>query len=114
MEVSDCDTATDIIQRKHLLRTQAQLTLQLFATVGNFAGFLVCFQYVERIASLRSTVQTEDQSRFGRTSLFDTLVTFVEHRFYATEMGSGQYDVTDLQCSVFNQHGRNISTSFIK
>ena len=114
LEVTHRNTTADIIQGQHLLCTQTQFALQLFTTVGNLASLLFCLQDIECITSLWCTIQAQNQSRFGRTRLFDPLVTLVEHRLDTTEVCTCQHNVTNLQSSILNQHGRYITTTLVE
>ena len=114
LEVTQSNTTAQLIQRKDLLRTQALLTSQLFTFVGDFTSFLIAFNNMECITCGRCTVQSQYQSRFGRSCFFDALVTFVEHSLHTSVAGSCQYDVSHFQSTVRYQYSSYISTSLIQ
>ena len=96
------------------MSTQAQFTLQLFAFIGNLACLLLCIHHMEHITCLRSTVQTENLNGSRRTGNFDTGISFVEHSFYLSVIGSRQHDIAFMQSPVLHQYGSNVSTPFIQ
>ena len=114
LEVTQSDTTTQFIQSKNLLRTQALFTSQLFTFVRDLTGFLIAFNYMERITCSRSTVQSQNQCRFGRSRFFHALITFVEHGFHTSVAGSRQYDVSYFQSTVRYQYRSYITTSLVK
>ena len=114
MEVTQCQTSAYFVERQHLLGTQSLFALQLFTLVGYFTGFLFGLDYVERITGSGSTVQTQYQSRFGRTCLFHALVTFVEHSLHLPITCTSQHDITHLQGTVGYQHRSHVTASLIQ
>jgi hypothetical protein len=114
MEVTQRQTAAHFVERQHLLRTQTLFTLQLFAFVGDLACFLLRFDYVERVASSRCTVQAQYQGRCRRTSLLHALVTLIEHSLHLTVAGTRQHDVAHFQGTVGNEYRSHIATTLIQ
>ena len=114
LEVTQSNTTTQLIQCKDLLRTQTLFTSQLFTFVRDLTGFLIAFNYMECITCSRSTVQSQNQCRFGRSRFFHALITFVEHGFHTSVAGSCQYDISYFQSTIRYQHGSYITTSLIQ
>ena len=86
----------------------------MLTTVSDLTRLLLSLQYIKCITGLRSTVQTEDQYRLGRTSLLHPLITLVEHRLDTSLMSSRQNDISHLQRTVLHQYGRYIATSLVQ
>ena len=114
LEVTQCNTTAQFIQCKNLLCTQALFTSQLFTLVRNLTSFLIAFNNMECVTCGRSTVQSQNQCRFGRSCLFHPLITFIEHSLHTSIAGSCQYDVSDFQSTVGHQYRSYITTSFIQ
>ena len=114
LEVTQSNTTTQLIQCKDLLRTQTLFTSQLLTFISDFTSFLIAFDYMECITCSRSTIQSQDQCRFGRSCFLDALVTFVEHSLHTSIAGSRQYDVSHFQSTVRYQYSSYISTSLIQ
>ena len=114
LEVTQSNTTAKFVQGQDLLCTQALFTSQLFTFVRDLTGFLIAFNYMECITCSRSTVQSQNQCRFGRSRFFHALITFVEHGFHTSVAGSCQYDISYFQSTIRYQHGSYITTSLIQ
>ena len=86
----------------------------MLTTVSDLTRLLLSLQYIKCITGLRSTIQTEDQYRLGRTGLLHPLITLVEHRLDTSLMSSRQNDISHLQRTVLHQYGRYIATSLVQ
>jgi len=69
---------------------------------------------MEIITGLGCSVQTENKYRFGWTSLFDALTTFIEHSFDTPKIRTGNHDVSHFQGTVLDQHGGHITTALVQ
>ena len=114
MEVAESQPSAHFVQRQHLLGTQALFALQLLTFVGNFAGFLIGIEHMEGVTGSRSTVQTQNQHRFGRSCLFETLVALVEHGLHLTIGSSGQHDVAHMEGTVGHEDGGHIAAALVE
>ena len=88
LERTDGDAAADLVERHVLLGHDALHALQLLALVGDFARRAVVVHHVERIARLRSAVETQHLHRGRGTRLGDLLAVLVEHRLHAAREGA--------------------------
>ncbi len=88
--------------------------MQLFTAVGNGTCFLFRFHHIKGITCLWSAIKAEDQCRFSRTGLLNTLVTLVEHRLHTTKVGTGNHDVSLMQGTVFYQYRRYVTAALVE
>ncbi len=114
MEITQSQTTAHFIQCQQFLSTQALLTLQLFTLVGNVTSLLFRINHMESITCRRSTVQSQNQYRFGRTGLLDALVTFIKHGFHLTITSTSQDYIAHFQRTVCHQHSSHITASLIQ
>ena len=84
--------------------TQTLLALQLHTLVGDVLCFLLGLHNMERVACLRSTVQSEDDDWLRGSSLLHTLVALVEHSLDASPCSTGNHDVALLERTVADKH----------
>ena len=114
MEITQSQTTAHFIQCQQFLSTQALLTLQLFTFVGNVTSLLFRINHMESITCRRSTVQPQNQYRFGRTGLLDALVTFIKHSFHLTITSTSQDYIAHFQRTVCHQHSSHITASLVQ
>ena len=100
MELTTCDTVRDVAQCQTGLCTQALLTLELLAIVGDIAHLLLCVKHMELVAGRRCAIQTEYDSGLGRLHVVDALVALVEHSLDTAPAGTGDDIVTDMERTV--------------
>ena len=100
MELTQGNTVGDIVKTQGLGGTDRLLALQLHTLVGDVACLLLGLHDMEGVTGSGSTIQTKDDSRFGRSCLGDALVTLVEHRLDTTVAGTCHHDITHMERTV--------------
>lgn len=114
LEVSDSQTATDLLESDVLLGADRLLALQLLTLVSNLACLLLGRQYVELVTGLRRTVETEDRTRLTRANLLDALAALVEHGLDTTVVGAGQHDVAHMERTVLDEQRAYVAASLVE
>ena len=114
LEVSDGDTAADLLEGDMLLRAQTHLTGEACAFGGDAAGLLLGFANLEGITGLRGAVQTQQQHRLRGTCRLHRLVTLVEHGLDLAEAAAGQNRVTHSQGTVLHQHLGDVTAALVQ
>ncbi len=114
LEVSDSQTATDLLESDVLLGADRLLALQLLTLVSNLACLLLGRQYVELVTGLRRTVETEDRTRLTRANLLDALAALVEHGLDTTVVGAGQHDVAHMERTVLDEQRSYVAASLVE
>ena len=100
-------TRTALYRAFELVRIEARRYGVTITFISDLTSFLIAFDYMECVTCGRSTIQSQNQCRFGRSCFLDALVTFVEHSLHTSVAGSRQYDVSYFQSS--RPYGTGIS-----
>ena len=114
MELAQSHAVSNLLQRQYLGSSEALLTLQLQTLVSYGLSLLLGLHDVERVASLRRTVQTQYDNRLCRLCSLNILVTLIEHSLHTTPCRTGYHDVAHVQCTIAYKHCRDISPTLVK
>ena len=114
LERTDGDAASDFVERDVLLGHDALHALQLLALVGDFARRTVVVHDVERIARLRSAVETQHLHGRGGPGDGDFLAVLVEHGLDAPGVGTREHDVADAERTALDEDGGDVAAPLVE
>ncbi|RMT41165.1 hypothetical protein ALP47_05114 [Pseudomonas savastanoi] len=104
----------DVLQLAGMSASQFDLAELALAEQSDFAGFLLVSQHRHLVASIRSTVKTQDFDRDRRTCFFDRLAVLVKHGTDAAEVRTDQNHVALTQRTVLNQNSSDRTTALVQ